>query len=97
MDATDLLVDPVLGDDDTEPSIRCLQCAARANLESAAMRAGVERITTVSEYRRPPISRCAVESTKALLCLPGGVIARGDGHSREDAIASALEQAGVLR
>ncbi|MBX3205097.1 MAG: hypothetical protein KF764_08505 [Labilithrix sp.] len=85
------------GDDDTQPGEHCLVCAARAQLEGAAVRAGVERITTVSSFERPRAGggTSALERAKAMVCLPGGVIATGDGSSREEAIAAALEQAGV--
>lgn len=84
------------GDDDTQPGgAPCPVCVARAGLESAAVRAGVERITTVSDIVRPRTGGAAVERAKALVCIAGGTIVQGEGASREDAIANALEQAGV--
>jgi len=94
MDATDPLVVQVGGDDDTQNK-HCPLCAARAGVEAALVRSGVERITLVVEYRRPRFGTSALERAKAFINLLGGRLAQGEGSSREEAIVNALESVGV--
>lgn len=86
--------DSVGGDDDTLPGL-CALCSARSSVEIALVRAGVERITIVTDYKRTEKGKPPHETSKVILCLAGGVFARGDGGSREEAILRALEDAGV--
>lgn len=81
------------GDDEAlnEP---CALCAARESVDAAVVRSGVDQITIVCTYTRAPLETAAVESTKALI-VRGGLITRGHGGSREDAIVDALQNAGI--
>lgn len=87
--------DQVGGEEDTLERF-CGLCALRAKLDAALVRAGVTRITLVANYDRTRFGNAVVERVKAHLALDGdrGVVA-GDGNSRDDALAAALEHAGV--
>jgi hypothetical protein len=93
MDATDLCVAVQVGGDDDTVAAHCALCAARARVDELVSRAGVDRLTLVSNYRRVPFDRASIEETSALLAR-GGLITRGQGSSREEAIVSALAEAG---
>jgi hypothetical protein len=98
MDATDAWVDTAVqvgGDDDTINRL-CALCAARANVDAALVRAGVEMVTVVARYTRTRFGTAAVERAKAILTFPAGSTQVGEGHSREEAIVNALELAGLL-
>lgn len=82
------------GEDDTL-SEHCPLCAARANVDAALVRSGVQRVTLVVEYQRPRFGASALERAKAFISLIGGKIAQGEGGSREEAIVNALESAGM--
>lgn len=82
------------GDDDTQ-NRHCALCSARASVDAAIVRLGVERITLVVEYRRPRFGTAALERAKAIINLLGGKLAQGEGSSREEAIVNALESVGV--
>lgn len=82
------------GDEDTIDE-HCALCAARANVDAALVRSGAERVTIVSSYVRTRIGPVALERSKAIVCLVGGGLFKGEGHSREEAIFNALESAGA--
>lgn len=82
------------GDDETIDSY-CALCAARANVDGAVVRAGVERITVVVDIQRPRVGPHAVSRAKALVCFIGGHITIGEGASHEEAIVNALAVKGV--
>lgn len=84
-----------LGGDDDTLNERCPLCGARASVDAALVRAGAKSVTIVSRYERPRFGSAAVETSKAIVSFADGALAKGDGHSREEAILRALESVGV--
>jgi len=83
--------------DASEPTVEagCARCAARARIDAACVRSGVERITIVIKFVRVPVGPYAVQQVAALMSSADGSIVRGDGACHEEAIADALARRGV--
>lgn len=84
-----------VGGDDATIASACVMCSARARVYGRVVRAGVVRMTIVTNLHRPAVGPHAVQTSRALLAFADeDDFATGVGASMEEAIVEALDASG---